>query len=120
WGFDGVVMSDWGATNDRSAAIAVGMDLEMPGSGKAFDSEVVAAVRRGRLDPADATASANRLAALADRAIESEGRAGPDDADAHHALARRAAAAGTVLLTNDGLLPLQAGGRLAVVGAFAT
>lgn len=120
WGFDGIVMSDWGATNDRAAAIAAGMDLEMPGSGKAFDAEVVAAVRRGRLDPADVSACAQRLATLADRAIGGEGVAGPDDPDAHHALARRAAAAGTVLLTNDGLLPLAPQGRLAVIGAFAT
>ncbi|HSK24634.1 MAG TPA: glycoside hydrolase family 3 C-terminal domain-containing protein [Egicoccus sp.] len=120
WGFDGIVMSDWGATNDRAAAVAAGMDLEMPGSGKAFDAEVVAAVRRGRLDPADVAACARRLAALADRAIGTATVAGADDPDEHHALARRAAAAGTVLLTNDGLLPLRTQGRLAVVGAFAT
>ncbi|MBS3939769.1 MAG: glycoside hydrolase family 3 C-terminal domain-containing protein [Actinobacteria bacterium] len=120
WGFDRVVMSDWGATNDRASAVAAGMDLEMPGSGKAFDAEVVAAVRRGRLDPAEVAACARRLASLADRAVAAEAMAGPDDPDAHHDLARAAAAAGTVLLTNDGLLPLHRTGRLAVVGRFAT
>ncbi|MFA9428791.1 glycoside hydrolase family 3 C-terminal domain-containing protein [Egicoccus sp. AB-alg2] len=120
WGFDGVVMSDWGATNDRANALAAGMDLEMPGSGKAFDDEVVAAVRRGRIDAADVERSVGRLADLVRRLDEGPAEvAVADDPDAHHALARRVAAAGTVLLTNDGLLPLTGGGRLAVVGRFA-
>ncbi|GGI04571.1 glycoside hydrolase family 3 C-terminal domain-containing protein [Egicoccus halophilus] len=122
WGFDGVVMSDWGAVNDRAAAVAAGLDLEMPTSGKAFDREVVAAVERGKLDAAAVERSVARLARLAERAESAvaDGLAGADDAEAHHVLAGRAAAAGTVLLTNDGILPLASPGRLAVIGGFAT
>lgn len=52
WGFDGFVMSDWGAVNDRVKGLAAGLDLEMPGSGGINDARIVAAVREGRLDEA--------------------------------------------------------------------
>jgi beta-glucosidase len=119
WGFDGLVVSDWGGTNDRVAGLAVGMDLEMPGGPGAFDKEVAAAIDSGRLAEADLDRCAVRVVELGLRAQERGGPAGEVDPDAHHALARRAAAAGTVLLTNDGLLPLAAEGSLAVIGAFA-
>ena len=128
WGFDGLVMSDWGATSDRAAGIAAGSDLEMPGSNGAFDDEVRAALAEGRLSADDVARSATRVVALLRRAHaarESRGAAGEVDADAHHDLARRVAAAGSVLLANDGTLPLDLAaltarpGGLAVVGAFA-
>ncbi len=118
WGFDGLVVSDWGGTNDHVAGLTVGMDLEMPGGSAAFDREIGRAVADGRLAEANLDRSAARVVELALRWQEVRGAAAPD-LDAHHALARRAAAAGTVLLTNDGLLPLPADGTLAVVGAFA-
>lgn len=120
WGFDGLVVSDWMATNDRVAAVAAGMDLEMPGSAGFFDGEVVAALDDGSLDVADLDRACARVVDLALRAAESAG-AGDETPqhDEHHALARRAAASGMVLLTNSGLLPLSATGRIAVVGAFA-
>lgn len=123
WGFDGLVMSDWGATNDRVAAIRAGLDLEMPGSRGAFDDEVLDAVRERRLDESDLDACATRVVDLLRRAaparIEQGEHADPRH-DVHHTLARRAAAGGAVLLLNDGVLPLRAEGRIAVVGAFAT
>ena len=121
WGFDGLVMSDWGGTNDHVAGLGVGMDLEMPGGSGAFDADIAAAVAEGRLAEPDLNRSATRLVELALR-WQDLGDAGPGpspDFDAHHALARHAAAAGTVLLTNDGLLPLPAEGTIAVIGAFA-
>ncbi len=121
WGFDGLVVSDWGGTNDHVAGLRVGMDLEMPGGSGAFDPDIAAAVADGRLAEADLNRSAARVVELALRwqDVRDSGPAPTPDFDAHHALARRAAAAGTVLLANDGLLPLPAQGTIAVIGAFA-
>ena len=121
WGFDGLVVSDWGGTNDHVAGLRVGMDLEMPGGSGAFDNDIAAAVADGRLAEADVNRSAARVVELALRWQEVRESADETvlDLEAHHQLARRAAAAGTVLLTNDGLLPLPAEGTIAVIGAFA-
>ena len=106
WGFDGLVMTDWAAMHDRAAATRAGCDLEMPGSNGAFDAETLAAVRDGDLDEADVDRSTARVVDLLLRAAANRDPAASYDVDVHHALARRAAAAGTVLLTNDGTLPL--------------
>ncbi|MGV0742154.1 glycoside hydrolase family 3 C-terminal domain-containing protein [Mycolicibacterium sp. XJ870] len=119
WGFDGVVVSDWGAVRDRVAAVAAGLDLEMPSTGGVTDAEVVAAVADGTLDEAAVTRAAERVARLADRASENAVGAGSFDGDAHHLLAREAAGCAIVLLKNEGdLLPLSPS-RLAVIGPFA-
>jgi len=121
WGFTGFVVSDWGAVNDRVAAIAAGMDLEMPASGGRTDAQIVAAVRDGSLDESLVDASATRIAARALQAAAAPRVAGPLDVDAHHALAREAAGKSIVLLKNDDrVLPLQPSQRVAVIGAFAT
>jgi beta-glucosidase len=123
WGFQGLVVSDWGAVNRRDAGVAAGLDLEMPSSRGAGTRTILAAVRAGRLSEDDVDRAATRVLALVDRALR--GRrvpVEPVDVDAHHALAREAAAASVVLLANDGdLLPLDAGGRgaVAVVGELA-
>ena len=134
WGFDGVVVSDWGAVGGRVAAVAAGLDLQMPSDGGASDDEVVAAVEAGELDEDVVTTAAGRvarLAARARRAQEAQEASGGDgaavDAEAHHALAREAAAASVVLLKNDDadgrhILPIAASGvtgSVAVIGAFA-
>jgi beta-glucosidase len=117
WGFDGLVMTDWGAANDRVAGVAAGLDLEMPASKGAFDAELLAAVAEGRLAEAAVDRCAERVVALLQRSRRDRVAS---DRDAHHALGREAAAAGSVLLANDGVLPLAADlGRIAVVGAFA-
>jgi beta-glucosidase len=118
WGYQGLVMSDWGGTNDRVAGLRVGMDLEMPGGAKAFDAEVAAAVEHGRLAEEDLDRSAARVVELAQRWHRTDPAPGVD-ADAHHALARRTAAAGCILLSNDGILPVADPSRLALIGAFA-
>jgi beta-glucosidase len=119
WGFDGLVVSDWGAVRDRVAAVAAGLDLEMPATGGVTDADVVAAVQAGALDEAVVTRAAQRVARLVQRTTENPPSSDPFDVDAHHRLAREAAAAAVVLLKNDGdLLPL-APSRLAVIGPFA-
>ena len=121
WGFDGLVVSDWGAVHDRVAALEAGLDLEMPPNLGVSDAAIVTAVRTGRLDERVLDIAVARVLQLIDRAT-----ATPQpplvDADAHHALARSAAAECAVLLKNqDHLLPLRpaAGDTIAVVGEFA-
>ncbi|MGV0809136.1 glycoside hydrolase family 3 C-terminal domain-containing protein [Mycolicibacterium setense] len=119
WGFDGVVVSDWGAVADRVAAVAAGLDLEMPTTGGISDAEVVHAVRAGTLDADVVAQAAGRVARLATKATETAGTATSFDVDAHHQLAREAAQRAIVLLKNDDdLLPLEPS-PLAVIGGFA-
>ncbi len=117
WGFDGLVISDWGATNDRVAGVRAGMDLEMPGSGGAFDDAVQRAVAEGQLTPAQVAACADRVLDLVARSPRADGA--PANLGDHDDLARRAAAQSSVLLTNDGILPLDPGATVALIGAFA-
>jgi beta-glucosidase len=119
WGFDGLVVSDWGAVDDRAVGIAAGLDLEMPGNGGANDPAVLAAVADGTLAEAALDRCVTRVVELIQRSLPNVTARDTVDHDAHHELARRAAAAGTVLLTNDGTLPLEPQGTIALVGAFA-
>lgn len=121
WGFDGLVVSDWGAVNDRVVGVAAGLDLEMPASGGRTDAQLVAAVRAGTLPESVLDTAAARAIDLVRKAGERPAVAGPLDVDAHHALAREAAGRSIVLLKNDGaLLPLAADQKVVVIGAFAT
>ena len=120
WGYDGAVVSDWGACNDRVAALAAGLDVEMPGSGGVNDARIVAAVRAGTLDIAVLDRAVARVLGLIERCLEGRASGFRYSVDAHHALARRAQARSLVLLKNAAdLLPLAPGGRVAVIGAFA-
>ena len=129
WGFDGVVVSDWGAVGGRLRSVAAGLDLQMPSDGGAADEEVVRAVSNGQLDEQTVTVAAQRVAALARRATAARREVSLDDAtvEAHHALAREAAARSIVLLKNDEadgrhILPIAASGvtgSVAVIGPFA-
>ncbi len=120
WGFDGLVMTDWGGMGDRVAATEAGCDLEMPGNGGAFDAEVLTAVYEGELPEAAVDRCATRVVELIVRASANRDADVGDHHERHHALARRAAAAGTVLLTNDGTLPLATDQHIALLGAFAS
>ncbi|HEY8912799.1 glycoside hydrolase family 3 C-terminal domain-containing protein [Lacisediminihabitans sp.] len=117
WGFDGVVVSDWGAEADRVAGIGAGMDLEMPGR---LDrrAELLAAVSAGALTAEAIGTSAGRIGALAN-ALPGQDGVLADLVDAHDALSRYAAAASAVVLANDGALPLDRRQSIAVIGAFA-
>ncbi|WP_327668028.1 MULTISPECIES: glycoside hydrolase family 3 C-terminal domain-containing protein [unclassified Streptomyces] len=125
WGFDGVVMSDWGAVRDRVAALRAGLDLQMPGTKGRTDRDVRAAVEQGSLDAASLDEAVRRLGLFARRATEADATpASPADAqlfDVHHALAREAAERSIVLLKNEGeLLPLDSSaGSIAVIGELA-
>ncbi|MFT4210796.1 MAG: glycoside hydrolase family 3 C-terminal domain-containing protein [Microbacterium sp.] len=121
WGFEGLVVSDWGAVNERVAALAAGLDLEMPSSNGRTDAEIVAAVAAGRLGEDAVDRAAVRVIDLVRKVEAGAGRiAGPLDVDAHHALAREAAGRSMVLLRNEGdLLPLATDASIAVIGAFA-
>ncbi|MGU3654769.1 glycoside hydrolase family 3 C-terminal domain-containing protein [Mycolicibacterium sp. A43C] len=121
WGFDGVVVSDWGAVRDRVTAVAAGLDLEMPATGGVTDTEVSAAVESGALDAAVVARAAARVARLAATVSDHTDSTTPFDVDEHHGLARTAAARSIVLLKNDGdVLPLCPASSVAVVGGFAT
>ncbi len=118
WGFNGAVISDWGAVHDRVTALQAGLDLEMPGPKPHRVDAVVAAVRDGTLDEGALDESVRRILGVAHQAAQTP-KGHPFDEGAHHALARRIAAEGIVLLKNDGLLPLQSPGRIAVIGRAA-
>jgi beta-glucosidase len=118
WGFEGLVVSDWGAVHDRVAALQGGLDLEMPGPRARRVQAVVEAVRSGVLAEAALDEAVRRILRIVFMAAETP-KGTPFDAAAHHALARKIAGEGMVLLKNDGILPLQPGGRIAVIGRGA-
>jgi beta-glucosidase len=122
WGFEGLVVSDWGAVHDRVAALTGGLDLEMPPNLGVSDAAIVAAVRDGSLDESVLDESVSRALHLVDRAQPALSEGASFDFDDHHALARRAAHESAVLLKNDGnVLPLEPepGSTVAVIGEFA-
>lgn len=120
WGFDGLVVSDWGAVANKGASVAAGLDLEMPGSGGVSAAKLVAAVRAGEVPEAAVDAAAARVVALVQRAVVSAKAGASYDVGAHHDLAREVAAASVVLLKNEGgLLPVAPGSGVGVVGEFA-
>ena len=122
WGFDGLVVSDWGAVRDRVAALGAGLDLEMPPNTGVSDAAIVEAVLSGLLDEAVLDTAVARVLRLVGQATADRGPAPELDVDGHHALARAAAADCAVLLRNDAaILPLRpvAGDVVAVVGEFA-
>ncbi|HEX5941279.1 MAG TPA: glycoside hydrolase family 3 protein, partial [Anaerolineales bacterium] len=115
WGFEGFVVSDWGAVRDRVAALNGGLDLEMPGPQDRRVRAVVDAVRSGTLDEATLNESVRRILTIVFRAKETP-KNGTFDVDAHHELAHKIASEGMVLLKNNGLLPLKGQQHIAVIG----
>lgn len=118
WGFEGLVVSDWGAVRDRVAALKGGLDWEMPGPQPRRVQQVVDAVRRGELDEAVLEESVRRILGIVFKAKETP-KGGKFDIDAHHALAHQIANEGMVLLKNNGLLPLKGYQHIAVIGRSA-
>ena len=119
FGFEGLVVSDWGAVYDRVPALAAGLDLEMPPALPGSPDAIVAAVESGALDRAVLDARVRTVLELVGKGMPVLDLDETFDADAHHALARRAAGESVVLLANDGILPLAPGTSVAVIGEFA-
>ena len=130
WGFDGAVVSDWGAMSSNVASVRAGLDLCMPGPRRDHARALVEAVRSGELEEGCVNEAASHIERLARRvkACQAEGSIGgapaPSLTDeefyrAHADLAREAAAQSAVLLKNDGVLPLNPDAKVAVIGAFA-
>ncbi len=118
WGFEGLVVSDWGAVHDRDASLKGGLDLEMPGPQERRTRAVVEAVRSGELDEAVLDEAVRRILGIVFKAAETP-KGGKFDVNAHHALARKISAEGMVLLKNNGILPLKNAHHIAVIGRSA-
>lgn len=120
WGFDGIVVTDWGADNDHTEGVRAGCDLVMPAPGPDCAIGLVQAVRDGKLEESVLDERVAELLRVILATHDAQERSPKRfDADAHHALAARCAAESIVLLDNDGILPLQAGSSVAVIGDFA-
>lgn len=119
WGFDGIVITDWGGSNDHVEGVVAGSNLEMPNPGLDSARELVTAVQNGRLSMEDLDLAVDDLldAVLSLNKLET---GMTFDQQAHHELARKAAAESAVLLKNDQqLLPLKPGTKVALIGDFA-
>ncbi len=122
WGYEGVLVSDWGAVNDKAKALAAGLDLEMPGRPGNHTEEIVQLVRSGQLAEAAIDEAAARMLELVFQAVEQHKANVTFDPQEHHALARKAAAESMVLLKNEHeMLPLTeaALSSVAIIGRFA-
>lgn len=120
WGFEGFVVSDWGAVDEREQALASGLELEMPASFGRGERRVVEAVKCGALPEATLDRAVKRLLTIIFRAADARQEDVDLDMRTHHDLARRTAEECAVLLKNeDGLLPLEPATPVAVLGAFA-
>ncbi|WP_034443493.1 glycoside hydrolase family 3 C-terminal domain-containing protein [Butyrivibrio sp. AE2032] len=121
WGFDGIVITDWGASNDHALGVAAGSNLEMPNPGLDSARELIAAVESGKISIEDVDARVDELLdAVITLSVKAKGRPEDFDKNAHHAVARRAATESTILLKNeDKILPLKSGAKVAIIGDFA-
>jgi len=120
WGFDGFVVSDWGAVDERVEGLIAGLELEMPSSGGIRDKKIVEAVKNGKLSEEVLDKAVKRLLSIIFKAVDNKKESVSYDKKAHHALARKVAEQCMVLLKNDdNILPLKESGTIAVIGAFA-
>ena len=120
WGYDGLIVTDWGGDNDRVRGLIAGNSLEMPGTGGETDRQILEAVQSGMVKRELIDERVARLLRLVSDAEEAFGNAPGCDMAEHHEFAARFAEECAVLLKNeDGILPLRPGARIAVIGDFA-
>ena len=120
WGYDGIVVTDWGAMGDRIAGFEAGCDLNMPGGSDYMESEVEQAVKEGRIKESVIDENVDRMLDLILKcAANRRPQKTSFNHEEHHALARHAAEEGIVLLKNEEVLPLKEGQKIAVIGAMA-
>ncbi len=120
WGFEGIVISDWGAVNDRVAGLKAGLELEMPGSHGIRDQEIVAAVKNEELSEEVLDEAVRRLLKIIFKAENQEALAiDQTQVSNYNELAYRAAAESMVLLKNDGILPIENVENVAIIGEMA-
>ena len=119
WGFDGLVVSDWGACYNREKGIAAGLDLEMPYSGEENTERILRAVKNGSLGENALDECVRHILSFVFRCEENKALPHRYDAERNHALARKAAAESAVLLKNEELLPLKPNTKIALLGEFA-
>ncbi len=121
WGYEGMVVTDWGGSNDHVEGIRCRSNLEMPNPGLDSARQVIEAIHTGRMTQEELDICVDDLLdAILETTAAAKGHSTEFDVDGHHALARRAAAECAVLLKNDGgILPLKEGTRVAVIGDFA-
>lgn len=119
WGFNGVVVTDWGASNDRVQGLICGNDLEMPPTMGETDLEIIKAVRAGKVSEAllnERVCNVLKLVLATSGALESRKEYSREE---HHRLACEIAEQSMVLLKNEGVLPLKSGEKIAIIGDFA-
>ncbi len=119
WGHRGFVVTDWGAENDRVEGLIAGQELEMPGPSEHNTSLIIDAVRSGSLAEEVLDEAVRRILAVVLRTYKTLSEPFRYDEEDHHQAARRILTESAILLKNDSLLPLEAGGSLAVIGEFA-
>lgn len=133
WGFEGLVMTDWGAMNERVPSLKAGLDLEMPDCHGETDKLIVKAVQSGELEESILDTAVERILTMVDKYLTARKDIDPAsmvhplpssvergyDVAAHHALARTTAGQSAVLLKNEDILPLQKDKKIAFIGEFA-
>jgi beta-glucosidase len=120
WGHEGLVVSDWGATNQRVEALAAGLEIEMPGPNVGNNAQIASAVRDGRLEESILDRALERILNLISKTQDALAEDFSYDRDAHHSLARTAAGEGAVLLKNqEKTLPLEKNCQVALIGEMA-
>ena len=120
WGFEGYVMSDWGAVNDRVQGVIAGLDLEMPGDSPENSAKLAAAVKAGELDEAALDTCVERILKITYKYLENKPKKPLVNLEKNHALARKIASESMVLLKNENnILPLAKNTSIAVIGEFA-
>lgn len=119
WGFDGFVVSDWGAVNERVPGLKAGLELEMPSSGGVQDLKIVKAVENGELSEDILDRAVERLLTKVFEYVENVIPEAVFDRESHHKAAAEAEKECAVLLKNDGILPLSRDKKIAYIGEFA-